>query len=94
MINQAGRSATGGHRLRDLRAPVKASIAMTSAELSDILREIGWQPAELATRLGVRQESVRGWLSGRREIPENLAVWLRAVRDGVSSAGPLPEGWR
>lgn len=67
---------------------------MTGAEMSDLLREISWEPATLAAKLGVRHGTVRDWLAGRREIPPNLAQWLVAVRDGLASAGPLPEGWR
>jgi hypothetical protein len=33
------------------------------------------------------------WIRGRHPIPENLARWLIAVRDGQASAGPLPENW-
>jgi hypothetical protein len=67
---------------------------MTGAKMSDLLREIGWEPATVAQKLGVRVDVVRGWLAGRREIPPNLADWLRRVRDGQASAGPLPEDWR
>lgn len=66
---------------------------MDSVEFSDVLRQIGWHPGELARRLGVRPGSVYDWLGGRRSVPDNLAAWLIAVRDGLASAGPLPEGW-
>ena len=67
---------------------------MTGAELSEVLRQIGWPVSELVQRLGVRPDTVTQWLRGRREIPDNLARWLVAVRDGVASAGELPDGWR
>jgi hypothetical protein len=67
---------------------------MTGAKMSDLLREIGWEPATLAQKLGVRVDMVRGWLTSRREIPPNLADWLRRVRDAQASAGPVPEDWR
>jgi hypothetical protein len=31
-------------------------------------------------------------LSGRRPVPDNVAKWLRQIRDGIDTAG-LPEGW-
>jgi plasmid maintenance system antidote protein VapI len=58
------------------------------------LKHIGWSPAELARRLGVRDDSVRHWLNGRRAIPENLATWLVQVRDAQAQAPALPDGWR
>jgi DNA-binding transcriptional regulator YiaG len=68
--------------------------SMSPAELSDILREIGWPAAELQRRLGVREETIRQWLNGRRTIPPNLEQWLYAVRDNLANAPPLPDGWR
>ncbi len=66
---------------------------MTGDELGECLRTIGGPAHELARRLGVRADTVRHWLAGRRPIPENLAKWLTTIRDGHAAAGPLPEGW-
>jgi hypothetical protein len=66
---------------------------MTGDEMGEVLRQIGWPTAELARRLNVREDSVRSWLNGRREIPPNLERWLYAVRDSIASAPPLPDGW-
>jgi plasmid maintenance system antidote protein VapI len=67
---------------------------MDADEMSEILREIGWEPAELARRLDVRQDTVRRWLSGRREIPPNLAAWLRLHRTVQAQVPLLPDNWR
>jgi hypothetical protein len=57
------------------------------------MRTIGWTNAELARRLGVREGSIRMWLSGRREIPPSLADWLEE-RVRYALKGPqTPEGW-
>jgi plasmid maintenance system antidote protein VapI len=67
---------------------------MDGPEMSEVLRQIGWQVPELAHRLNVRPGTVYDWLTGRRHIPDNLADWLRRVRDHQANAGALPEGWR
>jgi transcriptional regulator with XRE-family HTH domain len=66
---------------------------MDGPEMSEALRQIGWTAQQLAERLGVRRDTVTGWLTGRRPVPENLAAWLRAIRDHLD-AQPLPDGWR
>jgi hypothetical protein len=86
--------SAGKRRLHDIGARVKHAAQMTGDEMGECLRAIGWEPTTLAQRLGVRPDTVRSWLAGRREIPPNLERWLLAVRDGVASAGPLPENWR
>jgi len=80
--------------LHDNGLAVKHAALMTGDEMGECLRAIGWEPPTLAQRLGVRPDTVRSWLSGRREIPDNLATWLLAVRDGQAAAGSLPENWR
>jgi hypothetical protein len=35
-----------------------------------------------------------GWLNGRRAVPPNLERWLYQVRDSLSTAPPLPDGWQ
>jgi hypothetical protein len=67
---------------------------MDGPEMSGVLKEIGWPVLELAHRLNVRPGTVHDWLTGRRHIPDNLAEWLRRVRDHQANAGALPEGWR
>jgi plasmid maintenance system antidote protein VapI len=67
---------------------------MDAAEFRDVLREIGWSASELARRLGIRPGSVFDWLNGRNAVPENLAAWLRRVRDAQGSVPPLPDNWR
>jgi len=70
------------------------SKGVDGAELDSVLKQIGWHPPVLAQRLGVRNDSVYGWLTGRRPIPDNLAVWLRRIRDAQGQVPPLPDGWR
>jgi plasmid maintenance system antidote protein VapI len=65
---------------------------MTGNELSEVLATIGWTAGELQRRLGIRGDTVRQWLSGRRPIPDNVATWLIRLRDKISD-DPLPEGW-
>jgi hypothetical protein len=67
---------------------------MDGAQLDAILREIGWTREELQRRLSIRADTIRGWLTNRRPIPEVVAQWLRQVRDAQGQAPPLPEGWR
>ncbi len=66
---------------------------MAQNELTDLLADIGWTPAVLATRLGVRVDTVTSWTRARREPPPNVLAWLRVVRDKLDEAPPLPEGW-
>jgi hypothetical protein len=67
---------------------------MDGPEMDAILKRIGWTPPVLAGRLGVRGSTVYDWLRGRRQIPPNLANWLRQVADAIDQAPPLPDGWR
>ena len=67
---------------------------MNGQELSEALKQIGWNPTELARRLGIRVHSIFDWLNGRRPVPDNVADWLIKVRDLVDQAPPLPDGWR
>ena len=67
---------------------------MTSAEMVECLGQIGWTATELARRLGVSDRSVRRYLSGERQIPDNLADWLRQVATALQSVPPVPAGWR
>ena len=54
---------------------------MDAAELSEVLRAIGWSSNELARRLSIRVTTVADWLNGRRAVPDNVAAWLTAHRD-------------
>ena len=56
---------------------------MTPDRLDACLRELGWQQPELARRLEVRLSTIRQWLSGRREIPPNVAAWLEDLSDAA-----------
>jgi plasmid maintenance system antidote protein VapI len=67
---------------------------MDADELNRTLAQIGWSQHELARRLEVRPDTVRGWVTGRRTVPDNLAEWLRQHRDKQTEVPPLPDGWR
>lgn len=62
--------------------------------LNDLLAEIGWTSAELASRLDVAPDSVDKWRRGRRTPPPALLVWLAHVAECQDRAGPHPVGWR
>ena len=81
------------YRLNDFAPRVKHGARMDGVEMDSILRQIGWTREELQRRLGVRADTIRGWLSNRRPIPENVADWLRIWRDLADQAPGLPEGW-
>jgi plasmid maintenance system antidote protein VapI len=67
---------------------------MDAAEMDALLKQIGWSVQTLAQRLGVRTSTIGDWLNGRRNIPDNLADWLRQVARALDQAPALPEGWR
>ncbi len=67
---------------------------MTGDEMGRVLERIGWSPATLAARLGIRVDTVRQWLAGRRAIPPNLETWLIQLAEHMDQAPALPDGWR
>jgi plasmid maintenance system antidote protein VapI len=67
---------------------------MTSAEMVETMRQIGWTATELAKRLGISDRGVRRYLTGQREIPDNLADWLQQVATALQSVPSVPKDWR
>jgi hypothetical protein len=67
---------------------------VSGPELSECLKAIGWPVSELVERLGVRSDTAVQWIKGRRPVPENLATWLRRIRDAQGAIPPLPDDWR
>jgi hypothetical protein len=58
---------------------------MTSEQLSECLRTLGWSARELARRVNRGERLIRRMCEGREEIPDNLADWGAVVRDYGSS---------
>jgi ribosome-binding protein aMBF1 (putative translation factor) len=56
--------------------------------------ELGWSSGELARRLNIREDSVRQYISGKRNIPDGLGVWLDACVEIARTMPKHPEGWR
>jgi hypothetical protein len=95
MIARAGPALSADAlRLHDRVRRASDARGMTGDEMGETLRQIGWPTAELARRLSVREDTVRGWLKGRRPVPPNLERWLLAVRDNLANAPALPDGWQ
>lgn len=67
---------------------------MSGDEMAAVMKKIGWSAHEVARRLDVRPQTVTGWTSGRRGIPENLAEWLEQWSQLADKAPALPRGWR
>jgi hypothetical protein len=66
---------------------------MTGPELVDAMRTMGWNAPALAAHLDVPTKTVRDWMSGRREVPANLASWIQTRADAWRDLPDLPEGW-
>jgi len=62
---------------------------MTSDELLDCLRRIGWSIHELSRRTGVRHARAVDWAHGRQPAPHAIADWLRQVAQLIE-ANPAP----
>jgi hypothetical protein len=63
---------------------------MTADRLTECLRILGWENAELARRLSMtRPRTVRDWVNGNREIPDRIAEWIEAFVQHVQQ-GPEP----
>jgi hypothetical protein len=68
-------------------------VGVTGDEMSDCLRRIGWSANELGRRLNVNEHRLRRMLTGRAEIPPNLAEWLRCYAQAIGRLPPLPKDW-
>ena len=51
---------------------------MTSAEIIECLRILGWSIRQFSRESGVARSSIQNWLSGKQQIPDKLAEWLKA----------------
>jgi transcriptional regulator with XRE-family HTH domain len=61
--------------------------------LADALEKLGWSSQQLARHLGIRENTVRGWLSGRRSVPPNVLDWIERKAAAFATVPDLPEGW-
>lgn len=68
-------------------------LPMSKDRLRWNLECIGWSPGELARRLDVNERSMLNWLSGKKVIPDRVAVWIETVR-ALITALPAPPFWR
>lgn len=53
---------------------------MDKADLSKILRDLDWSQADLSRKLGVHQNTVSAWATGRDPVPGYAAEYLRVAR--------------
>lgn len=52
---------------------------MSSDQLNEYLRGLGWSGAELARRLGVTPKAVSEWRRGKRQVPGPVRAYVRLV---------------
>lgn len=52
---------------------------MSSEQLNDFLRGLGWSGAELSRRLGVTPKAVSEWRRGKRPVPGPVRAYVRLV---------------
>jgi len=56
------------------------------------LAALRWSQTMLAEQLGIAERRVSDWATGRRDMPPNLADWLRRSAAALR-AEPLPKDW-
>ena len=67
-------------------------LPMTPERIDFCLSIIGWSSNDLAYRLNRNDRSIRRWLSGARPMPDEVGLWLEAVREALLEI-PLPADW-
>lgn len=60
---------------------------MTADELKDCFDMIGWSARQAEQRWGVSGNTVQRMLTGKREIPDSVARWARALAEAFDSLG-------
>ncbi len=60
-------------------------VILDKIELREALFGLGWSQVDLARRLGVHQNAVYLWASGKVEVPGYVEEYLRMAR-GVKEA--------
>jgi hypothetical protein len=61
---------------------------LTPTELKNLMAEINLNSADVALIVGVTRRGVQMWLSGTVPVPQNVAIFLRAIAEGL-----LPMTW-
>ena len=61
---------------------------MTREELKDVMSNLSLNSADVAMIVGVTRRGVQLWMSGDIPIPQNVAIFLRAIAEGL-----LPMTW-
>lgn len=61
------------------REPPSGRSGMSSDQLNEYLRGLGWSGAELARRLGVTPKAVSEWRRGKRQVPGPVRAYVRLV---------------
>lgn len=61
---------------------------MTREELKDVMSNLSLNSADVAMIVGVTRRGVQLWMSGDVPVPQNVAIFLRAIVEGL-----LPMTW-
>ena len=69
-------------RAADLRRP------MGPGELLEVLGACGWHVRRLIDVLGVPKAEAYAWAYGKREVPREVAAWLRMSREAIEGCPP------
>lgn len=59
---------------------------MTGGQFREALERIRWSQAQIAAELGEEPLRIRQMATGRRAVPEALAVWIRALAADLEAA--------
>lgn len=62
---------------------------MTGAEMQACREAIGWSRKQLSELIWCSDSTIRLMEQGGRAVPDQVAVWLRFLRDAHS--GPVPQ---
>lgn len=75
------------------RPPGKFSLPMTHERLNWCLDVLGWSRGELARRLDISDSTAGQMTTGKRNIPNRMAVWLETLAQ-MQRAMPAPFFWQ
>jgi DNA-binding transcriptional regulator YdaS (Cro superfamily) len=71
----------------------RPGLPMSGARLEYCLDVIGWTPKATSRRLRIHPDCVRQMVKGKRNIPNQLAIWIEKLAAG-QPADEYPENWR
>jgi hypothetical protein len=72
--------------------PMPLSLPMQGPRLDWCLEVVGWTRGELRRRLKLGDNTVKEWLSGKRNIPTPVAIWMETLA-AMHMALPAPYFW-